>query len=617
MLLPECLDMGMIDLSAQAHSILQQTYGYSHFRGEQEAVITHLASGRNAFVLMPTGGGKSLCYQIPSLMREGVGIIVSPLIALMQDQVSALLQLGIKAASIHSGMDYAEISHIRRQLQENALDMLYVAPERLLMDDFLALLDSVPIALFAIDEAHCVSQWGHDFRPHYTQLSLLAERFPTVPRIAMTATADAPTRKDIVERLHLQEGRQFIAGFDRANIHYSIVPRDNARQQLLQFIKEKHAQDSGIVYCHSRGKTEETAGWLNGQGISALAYHAGLDAPTRNLHQQRFLREENIVMVATIAFGMGIHKPDVRFVAHMGIPKNIEAYYQETGRAGRDGLPASAVMFYGMGDAAIQRSFIDESTAPEPQKHIERQKLSALLGLCETAGCRRQVLLHYFGDSCEPCGHCDNCNHAPETFDGTEAAQKALSCVYRTGQRFGAKYVIDVLAGNADARMQQFGHDKVSTFGIGKEHSTREWQSIFRQLVARNFLKVDTTGHGGLSITQEGAAFLRSGESLQLRKIASKRKTPAPEKARAQSTVQEHDMDLFNALKAERLRLAKVQGIPPYIIFHDKTLREMAEQKPSTLTALRGISGVGEQKTHHYGEQFLAVIQQYATAENA
>ena len=603
----------MTDLSAQAHSILKQMYGYSHFRGEQEAIITHLASGGNVFVLMPTGGGKSLCYQIPSLIRQGVGIIISPLIALMQDQVTSLLQLGIRAASIHSGMDYAEISHIYRQLRENALDMLYVAPERLLTDDFLNLLDSTQIALFAIDEAHCVSQWGHDFRPHYTQLSALAERFPAVPRIAMTATADAPTRKDIVERLHLKDGRQFIAGFDRPNIHYSILPRDNARQQLLQFIREKHAEDSGIVYCHSRGKTEETAIWLNDQGITALVYHAGMDTNTRMIHQQRFLQEENIVMVATIAFGMGIHKPDVRFVAHMGIPKNIEAYYQETGRAGRDGLPASAVMFYGMGDAVIQRNFIDDSSAPEPQKYIERQKLSALLGLCETVGCRRQVLLRYFGDNGEPCGYCDNCNHTPETFNGTEAAQKILSCIYRTGQRFGAKYVIDVLTGNSDTRMQQFGHDKVSTFGIGKEHSIQEWQSILRQLVARHFLKVDSMGHGGLSITPEGVAFLKDRKNLELRKIASKRKASVPERGRSYDTSAEPDSEIFKALKAERLRLAKKQNIPPYIIFHDKTLREMAGQKPTTLTALRGISGVGEQKIRLYGEQFLAVIRQYDT----
>ncbi|MBI1275528.1 DNA helicase RecQ [bacterium] len=602
----------MTDTSRQATFILQQTYGYPQFRGEQEAIIAHVASGGHAFVLMPTGGGKSLCYQIPSLMRPGVGIIVSPLIALMQDQVAAMQQLGIKAAAIHSGIESGEIGYIRRQLQENALDMLYVAPERLLMDDFLTLLDSTRIALFAIDEAHCVSQWGHDFRPHYTQLSLLAERFPNVPRIAMTATADAPTRKDIIERLQLKQGRHFVAGFDRPNIHYSILPRNNARQQLLQFIREKHAEDSGIVYCHSRGKTEETAAWLKEQGITALAYHAGMDSEARTRHQQRFLQEENIVMAATIAFGMGIHKPDVRFVAHMSIPKNIEAYYQETGRAGRDGLPASAIMFYGMGDAALQRSFIDDSTAPEPQKHIERQKLSALLGLCEAAGCRRQIMLNYFGDSGAPCGHCDNCNSAPETFDGTESARKALSCVYRTGQRFGAKYAIDVLIGKPDERMRQFGHDKVSTFGIGKEHSAQEWQSIFRQLVARHFLKVDSMGHGGLSITPEGFAFLKEKQNLQLRRITVKRKGLAQEKKYSSETQAPSDTGMFHALKAERLRLAKAQNLPPYVIFHDKTLHEMASQKPSSVAALRGISGVGEQKIRLYGEQFLAIIRQYA-----
>jgi ATP-dependent DNA helicase RecQ len=593
--------------------LLQKTYGYPEFRGEQAEIIEHVISGRHAFVLMPTGGGKSLCYQIPALIRPGVGIIISPLIALMQDQVDALKQLGIKAAAINSSMAGADIAKTKRAIRSGEIDMVYVAPERLLMDDFLALLHESPIALFAIDEAHCVSQWGHDFRPHYTQLALLAKQFPGVPRIALTATADHPTRKDIVERLHLAEGRTFIAGFDRPNIHYSIALKENPQKQILQFIKRSHARDSGIVYCLSRKMVDENAAWLCTQGFKALPYHAGMDAGDRARNQERFLREDTTIMVATIAFGMGIDKPDVRFVAHMNIPKNIEAYYQETGRAGRDGLPANALMLYGMQDAAMQRNFIDESTAPDSQKRIEHQKLNALLGLCEAASCRRKIVLDYFGDSSTPCGNCDTCLTPPITFDGTVAAQKALSCSYRTGQRFGVGYMVDVLLGKTDERMERFGHDKISTFGIGNEFGRSEWQSIFRQLVALHLLTPDGSEYGGLKITPRGLTFLQQKEALQLRKFTGKAKVAGDNKTRTPSPPMDDasDQSLFDALRAARLELAREQNVPPYVIFHDRTLRELATQKPTNLFALSNISGVGEKKVERYGEMVLKVIAQH------
>ena len=597
-----------------ALSILQKTYGYHAFRGQQQAVIDQVIAGENAFVLMPTGGGKSLCYQIPALCRDGVGIIVSPLIALMKNQVDALLHLGINAASIHSGLDDASIRETKQQLRAGTLKMLYVAPERLLMDDFLDLLDGLRIALFAIDEAHCVSQWGHDFRPHYTQLSLLATRFPRVPRIALTATADMPTRRDIVERLGLSESQVFIDGFDRPNIHYAILPKENARQQILHFIRENYAGESGIVYCLSRKQTDETALWLADQGFQALPYHAGLDATVRATNQERFLREEAVIMVATIAFGMGIDKPDVRFVAHLSIPKNIEAYYQETGRAGRDGLPAHALMVYGMADAAMQRGFIENSTAADQQKRIEHQKLNALLGLCEAASCRRQIILDYFGDSSTPCGNCDTCLQPPETFDGTLAAQKALSVVYRTGQRFGVGYLVDVLLGVSTDRIIQFGHASLGVFGLGVEHSKREWQSIFRQLVAASLLQVDSEEHGGLSITPQGKDFLKEKKTLAMRMEKKTATTKALKRAVAEAAVFEapEDHQLFTALKNQRTELAKAENIPPYIIFHDKTLREMAVAKPASRLDLLAIGGVGEHKVKRYGEAFLEVIAAFA-----
>ena len=646
--------------------ILQKTYGYRSFRGEQGEIVEHVIAGGNAFVLMPTGGGKSLCYQIPALVRPGVGIIISPLIALMQDQVEALKQLGIKAAAINSSMTGASIDRTKRSILAGEIDLVYVAPERLLMDDFLALLRQSNVALFAIDEAHCVSQWGHDFRPHYTQLSALAEQFPGVPRIALTATADKPTRKDILERLHLTDGRTFVAGFDRPNIHYSILIKESPQKQLLQILKTSHARDSGIVYCLSRKMTDETADWLVTQGFKALAYHAGMDAADRARNQERFLREDNIIMVATIAFGMGIDKPDVRFVVHMNIPKNIEAYYQETGRAGRDGLPANAVMLYGMQDAAMQRNFIEESGAPDAQKRIENQKLNALLGLCEAAACRRKIILEYFGDTCEPCGNCDTCLNPPITFDGTIAAQKALSCSYRTGQRFGVGHLIKVLLGEDDERIRSWRHDQISTFGIGGEHSKSEWQSVFRQLVALNLLTVDGSNFGSVKLTHEGHHFLKTKATLRLRTFVKpsratssrrkeKRKSKGPTdydpfrmrwpeyetydeeasgeralrsserksttseasgteagEARRLDPVEMKDAErLFQVLRAKRLELAREQNVPPYVIFHDRTLRELAIQKPNSLFAMSTISGIGQAKLEHYGDIFLQVIAQH------
>jgi ATP-dependent DNA helicase RecQ len=597
-------------MQPQPLDILRKTYGYDSFRGRQAEVIDHVIAGKNAFVLMPTGGGKSLCYQIPSLVRRGAGIIVSPLIALMQNQVEALKQLGIRAAAINSNIAGEDIAKAKDALRNGTIDMVYVAPERLLMDDFLGLLDEADIALFAIDEAHCVSQWGHDFRPHYAQLSVLAERYPHVPRIALTATADAPTRKDIVSCLKLEDGRSFIAGFDRPNIRYHIAPKMSAKQQVLHFIKTYHAEDSGIVYCLSRKLVEDTAEWLCREGFDALPYHAGLDAATRARNQERFLKDEKVIMVATIAFGMGIDKPDVRFVAHMSIPKNIEAYYQETGRAGRDGLPANALMVYGMQDTAMLRQFIDQSDAAEAQKRIEHQKLNALLGLCETTGCRRQVLLSYFGDDSGPCGNCDTCLTPAETFDGTVAAQKALSCVYRTGQRFGVAHLIDVLLGNETERITQLGHASVTTFGIGKEHEKSEWQSIFRQLVAMGFLS--TSEHGGLHITTQGQEFLRDKKPLQLRKHEGKRAARQRVERNTAAFDSPPDQSLFAALKAARMEIAKAQNVPPYVIFHDKTLREMAVARPASPEALLRIGGVGERKLEQYGDLFLKTIAAHA-----
>jgi ATP-dependent DNA helicase RecQ len=606
---------GVSSTAEAALRILQTTYGYPAFRGQQAEIIEHVAAGGNAFVLMPTGGGKSLCYQIPALLRPGVGIVVSPLIALMQDQVDALRQLGIRAAAINSAMAPSDIAQTRRDLRAGAIDLVYVAPERLLMEDFLDLLQASPLALFAIDEAHCVSQWGHDFRPEYAQLRVLADRFPGVPRIALTATADQPTRQDIVERLHLADGRTFVSGFDRPNIRYAMMEKSEPRQQLLRFIRDLHPRDSGIVYCLSRKLVDETAAWLCEQKFTALPYHAGMGAEDRARNQERFLREEGTIMVATIAFGMGIDKPDVRFVAHLTVPKNIEAYYQETGRAGRDGLPANALLLFGLQDAVMQRRFIDESDAPEAQKRIEHRKLNALLGLCEAASCRRQILLAYFGDESKPCGNCDTCLEPPVTFDATVAAQKAISCSYRTGELFGVGYLVDVLLGEADERMTSFGHDKISTFGIGREMARSEWQGIFRQLVALDLLTAEGSEYGGLRITPRGLTFLKNKEPLNLRRQTPRAKGSGKgRKARAEARVEAlvpdggPDHALFAAMKAKRLALAREQNVPPYVIFHDRVLLELAARKPASLAAMSQISGIGQSKLERYGKIFLGVI---------
>ncbi len=591
-------------------TILKQTYGYGQFRGQQAEIIDHVVQGGSAFVLMPTGSGKSLCYQIPSLCREGVGVIISPLIALMQDQITALEQLGISAGAINSGMPYGEVLRVRQKLENNQLDLLYVAPERLVMEEFLELLDQVNIALFAIDEAHCVSQWGHDFRPDYTALSLLARRFKGIPRIALTATADKATRKDIVDRLKLGDGKTFVGGFDRPNIHYSILERNNPKKQVFDFIKNNHSGDSGIIYCISRKKVEDMAEWLQGKDINALPYHAGLTPQVRSRNQDRFLREDNIIIVATIAFGMGIDKPDVRYVAHMNIPKSIEAYYQETGRAGRDGLPSNAYMIYGMDDAAMQRNWIENSEAPDIQKRIENQKLNALLGLCEAAICRRQILLEYFDDTGEPCGNCDTCDTKPETFDGTIAAQMALSAVFRTGQRFGMVYVVDVLMGKVDDRIQRFGHDKQSTFGIGDKLSKNEWQNIFRQLVSQNLLMVDVNEHNGIKITEKGFLFLKKKESVNFRKLTEKQKARKEKSGKKSKVVLDNDLDqsLYENLRTARQLMAKKRRVPAYVIFNDKTLIELAQERPQSFEEMLGISGIGEAKLKKFGQTLLDVI---------
>jgi ATP-dependent DNA helicase RecQ len=603
------------DLSARAREVLQHTYGYAAFRDRQEAIITHVASGGDAFVLMPTGGGKSLCYQIPSLLRPGVGVVVSPLIALMHDQVMALQELGVRAAMLNSALTPDQRRTVKAQLRAGELDLLYMAPERLMLDDTLALLEDCPLALFAIDEAHCVSQWGHDFRPEYLQLTTLHERFPAIPRIALTATADAPTRREIVTRLHLEEAELFQSGFDRPNIRYHIVLKDSPRQQLLRFITEEHPGDAGIVYCLSRKRVEETALWLQEKGIIALPYHAGLDARTRERHQERFLREDGVVIAATIAFGMGIDKPDVRFVAHLDLPKSIEAYYQETGRAGRDGLPADAWMTYGMADVAVHRQMIDGSEAEAQYKRLEHRKLTALLGLCEAATCRRQVLLGYFGDDLPaPCGNCDTCLTPVESWDGTLAARKALYIISQTRQLFGVAHLTDVLRGEATEKVRKFNHQALSAFGKGTELSEREWASVFRQLVAQGLLSVDMEHHGSLRLNTASMPVLQNAQAVQLRKdpvAAHKRAAKKPKVAAAArlGAVSAAANDLFDRLRALRKTLAGEFGVPPYVIFHDKTLLEMAEARPTTLDALRQIGGVGDAKLLRYGEPFLAVLR--------
>ena len=599
----------------QALSILESVFGFPSFLGRQGEIIEHVANGGDALVLMPTGGGKSLCFQIPALMREGCGIVVSPLIALMHDQVAALREAGVRAACLNSSLSAEAAAKVERDLLAGGLDLLYVAPERLTTPRFLGLLERSRLALFAIDEAHCVSQWGHDFRPEYVELTLLAERHPAVPRIALTATADETTRREIVSRLKLDHARVFISSFDRPNIRYEIVEKENARAQLLDFIRARHPGESGIVYCLSRAKTEETTAWLAAHGIAALAYHAGMEAGARAAHQDRFINEDGVVMVATIAFGMGIDKPDVRFVAHLDLPKTIEAYYQETGRAGRDGKPAEAWMSYGLADIVQQRRMIDESVADDAFKRASVRKLDALVGLAETAGCRRVRLLAYFGEASGPCGNCDNCLNPPRVWDGTVPAQQALSCVYRTGQRFGAGHVIDVLLGRDTERVSQLGHDRLSTFGIGADRDERQWRAVFRQLVTLGHLRADGEAFGALKLTQTARQVLKGETSVMLREQAAR---PARVK-RGRQTVAKvatgaaaPDSALLQALRAWRRGIAREHGVPAFVVFHDSTLETIAALQPGTHEALRGVSGVGEKKLERYGEALLEVVRSHS-----
>jgi ATP-dependent DNA helicase RecQ len=588
-----------------ATSILRDTFGYSSFRGLQEQVIDHVLSDRHALVVMPTGTGKSLCYQIPALSRGGSTVVVSPLIALMQDQVSALQQLGVAAAALNSTLSSAEQNQLEQAWVSGQIKLLYVAPERATSAGFLRRLADTEVNLFAIDEAHCVSQWGHDFRPEYLQLPRLWESHPRVPRLALTATADGQTQREIVQRLELEPGHTFLGGFDRPNIRYTIELRQQERGQVQRFLAGQPADTSGIIYCLSRRKVEEMAQWLSGQGYKALPYHAGLEHEVRQLHQRKFQLNEAQIMVATIAFGMGVDKPDVRFVMHLDLPKSVEAYYQETGRAGRDGQPAEAYMLYGLNDAVTLYQMMQQSQAAPEIKQVERLKLRSLLGLCETVRCRRQVLLEYFGDSGPVCGNCDTCLAPVASWDATVAAQKALSAVYRTGQRFGVGYLSQLLRGQMEPRMQSNGHSHLPTFGVGKEMSDKEWHSVFRQLVAHGYLEVNMEGHGGLQFTARSAAMLKGGESLQLRRDTQAKAVSA--KALGPARVAS---PLFEKLREVRLKLSRDQGVPPYVIFHDSALYEMAEKRPRTEAQLRQISGVGESKLARYGEIFLQALSE-------
>ena len=602
-----------LTLAERAAEVLRRVFGYPSFRGQQAAIVDHIASGFDALVLMPTGGGKSLCYQIPALLRPGVGVVVSPLIALMQNQVDALRQLGVRAAFLNSSLSLTEAIDTERRLLASCLDLVYVAPERLLGERFLGLLEQLAtrgaLALFAIDEAHCVSQWGHDFRPEYLQLSQLHERFPGIPRIALTATADELTRQEIRRRLSLDDAQLFVSSFDRPNIRYTVVDRDNPRRQLLAFL-HSHQGAAGIVYCLSRRKVDETAAWLGTHGLTALPYHAGLTTAERQRHQRRFLEDDDVVMVATIAFGMGIDKPDVRFVAHLDLPRSLEAYYQETGRAGRDGEASEAWMTYGLGDVVVHRQMIEGSAAPAEQKRIERQKLDSMLAYCEAANCRRVVLLGYFGETAAPCGNCDVCLQPPVVWDGTVAAQKALSAAWRTGQRFGASHLIDILRGKATEKVRQFAHDRLPTFGVGSELDAMAWRSVFRQLLAGGVLEADAGEWGALKLTANARPLLKGEIRLQLRRPLSRPAGKATTKTAAASGKASPAVEtpLLAVLRAWRREKARVQGVPAYVILHDRTLLEIAARRPDSLPALLAIPGIGIAKTERYGEELLALV---------
>ncbi len=597
---------------ASPERLLREVFGFEQFRGLQRAVIEHVTGGGDAVVLMPTGGGKSLCYQLPTLLRPGLGVVVSPLIALMKDQVDALRQVGVCAAALNSRLSPAEAAATERAVGDGRLDLLYVAPERLMTARCLGLLEQTPLALFAIDEAHCISQWGHDFRPEYQQLSILKKRFPGVPLIALTATADEPTQRDIVAQLGLGSAPVFAAGYDRPNLFYQIVPKRKPLDQLGQFLSARHQNDAGIVYCSTRRATEEASAWLSARGRVALPYHAGLDPAVREGNQERFLREDGVIVAATIAFGMGIDKPDVRFVAHLDPPKNLEAYYQETGRAGRDGLPADAWMTYGISDVMSLLRLTDAGEWGRDRARIERQKIDALLGYCETVSCRRQVLLGYFGErDHQPCGNCDNCREPPATWDGTVAAQKALSAVYRTGQRFGAHYLVDVLLGVANDRVKRLGHDKLKTFGVGTELDRRGWLAVLRQLVAQGLVVSDFASHGGLSLGAGASEILRCAKTVRLRRESGPAKTDRKRRSSegpASSEIDPVSHGLWEALRAWRLTEAREQELPAYVIFHDRTLTEIARRRPTTLADLAQIPGIGRDKVERYGAALIAVV---------
>lgn len=588
--------------------VLKSVFGYDSFRHQQQAIIDTLVEGGDVLTLMPTGGGKSLCYQIPAIVRPGVGVVVSPLIALMKDQVDALHQVGVSAAYLNSTLTSYEQCEVEEAIRNEDIQLLYVAPERLMMESTLSLLSQCRISLFAIDEAHCVSQWGHDFRPEYQQLSVLHQRFPEVPRIALTATADQRTKQEIITQLGLDAAQVFVHSFDRPNIRYHVNEPTNSKNDLWSFISTHHADDAGVVYCLSRKKVEETAQWLTGKGRIALAYHAGMPVEIRNEHQQRFLREQGIIIVATVAFGMGIDKPDVRFVAHLSLPKSMESYYQETGRAGRDGEAANAWMAYGMQDMVLQRQMVENSEGNDAYKQVQIQKLNALLGYCELVGCRRQTILAYFDEELsEPCGNCDNCLTPPKTWDGTQAAQKALSTVYRCEQRFGVTYLINVLMGKSDDRIVRFGHDKVSTFGIGTELNANQWKGVFRQLIASNYLQV-VGDYNSLKLTSKCRPILKGEQQVQLRELRNS-KPKRESKSSQELDLSPADVAQFEALKEVRSSLARAQNVPAYIICHDASLKAVAQQRPQSLEQLGQISGFGESKVSKFGEQLLAVVE--------